>query len=160
MARIGFSQRRTIAYLYGWTLILAGLALALRFVPYTDNHGNFDPFWTVVMAACLLVAAIASFRLLAALEILKLLKVRNRQWRRRLGLAQIAEAPVDPEVEEGVLREIETGTFSVVDPETGEFTAVDPDTGEMEGVEPEGGEEVSPPRPPEQPARARDTRGS
>src|SRR6476620_7868431 len=35
MARIGFTQRRTIAYLYGWTLILAGLALALRFVPYT-----------------------------------------------------------------------------------------------------------------------------
>ena len=107
MARIGFSQRRTIAYLYGWTLILAGLALALRFVPYTDDHGNFDPLWTVVMAACLLAAGIASFRLLAALEILKLLKVRNRQWRRRLGLAQIGEAPVDPEVEEGVLRELE-----------------------------------------------------
>ena len=53
MARIGFSQRRTIAYLYGWTVILAGLALALRFVPYTDNHGNFDPLWTVVMAAAL-----------------------------------------------------------------------------------------------------------
>ena len=30
MANIGFSQRRTLAYLYGWTLILAGLALALR----------------------------------------------------------------------------------------------------------------------------------
>ena len=34
MANIGFSQRRTLAYLYGWTLVLAGLALALRFVPY------------------------------------------------------------------------------------------------------------------------------
>jgi len=158
MARIGFSQRRTIAYLYGWTLILAGLALALRFVPYTDNHGNFDPLWTAVMAACLVAAGVASFRLLAALEILKLLKVRNRQWRRRLGLAQIPEAPVEPQVEQGVLREIETGTFSVIDPETGEFTAVDPDTGEMEAVEPDGGEEVS--RPPEQPARAPDTRGS
>jgi UDP-GlcNAc:undecaprenyl-phosphate GlcNAc-1-phosphate transferase len=137
MARIGFSQRRTIAYLYAWTAILAGLALALRFVPYTDDHGNFDPLWTAVMAACLLAAAIASFRLLAALEILKLLKVRNRQWRRRLGLAQIPAAPVDPEVEEGVLREIETGTFSAVDRETGEFTAVDPDTGEMEAMPPQ-----------------------
>jgi hypothetical protein len=87
------------------------------------------------MGACLVAAAIASFRLLAALEILKLLKVRNRQWRRRLGLAQIGEAPLDPEVEEGVMRELDTGTFSVVDPETGEFTAVDPDTGEMEAVE-------------------------
>ena len=35
MARIGFSSRRTIAYLYAWTLMLAGLALALRFVPYS-----------------------------------------------------------------------------------------------------------------------------
>ena len=85
--------------------------------------------------------------------------MRNRQWRRRLGLAQIPEVPVEPEVEEGVLRELDTGTFSVVDPETGEFTAVDPDTGEIEAVEP-GGEEVSPPPPPEQPARARDTGGS
>ena len=50
MANIGFSQRRTLAYLYGWTLVLAGLALALRFVPYSDDRGNFDPFWTAVMA--------------------------------------------------------------------------------------------------------------
>ena len=40
MARIGFSQRRTITYLYGWTLVLALVALALRFVPYSDNHGQ------------------------------------------------------------------------------------------------------------------------
>ena len=31
-------------YLYGWTLVLAGLALALRFVPYSDNRGHFDLF--------------------------------------------------------------------------------------------------------------------
>jgi UDP-GlcNAc:undecaprenyl-phosphate GlcNAc-1-phosphate transferase len=160
MARIGFSQRRTIAYLYGWTLVLAGLALALRFVPYTDNHGNFDPLWTAVMAACLLAAAVASFRLLTALEILKLVKVRNRQWRRRLGLAQIPQAPLEPEVEQGVLRELDTGTFSVVDPETGEFTAVDPDTGEMEALPQDGGKDLSPPPQPEQPARARGKRDS
>src|SRR4051794_3188436 len=148
MARIGFSQRRTIAYLYGWTLVLAGLALALRFVPYTDNHGNFDAVWTAVMAAFLVAAAVASFRLLTALEILKLVKVRNRQWRRRLGLTQIPEAPVDPEVEEGVIRELDTGTFSVVDPETGEFAAVDPDTGEIEAVQSDGGQELGPPSKP------------
>src|SRR5204862_1065587 len=34
MANIGFSQRRTLAYLYGWATIMAALALALRFVPY------------------------------------------------------------------------------------------------------------------------------
>src|SRR5918998_1353253 len=54
MASIGFSQRRTLAYLYGWTMILALLALALRFVPYSDDHGNFDPAWTAVIIACLL----------------------------------------------------------------------------------------------------------
>ena len=43
MANIGFSQRRTLAYLYGWTLVMAGVALALRFVPYSDDRGNFDP---------------------------------------------------------------------------------------------------------------------
>src|SRR5262245_36975771 len=114
MARIGFSQRRTIAYLSGWPLILEGLALALRFAPYTDNHGNFDPFWTAVMAACLLAAAIASFRLLTALEILKLVKVRNRQWRRRLGLAQIDETPHKKKDEEGVARDLDPGPDSVV----------------------------------------------
>ncbi|MFI5026768.1 MAG: glycosyltransferase family 4 protein, partial [Solirubrobacterales bacterium] len=60
MARIGFSQRRTIAYLYSWTLVLAGVALALRFVPYSDNHGHFDPVWTTFMALCLLGALAAS----------------------------------------------------------------------------------------------------
>ena len=43
MARIGFSSRRTIAYLYAWTLMLAGLALALRFVPYSDHKGHYTP---------------------------------------------------------------------------------------------------------------------
>jgi UDP-GlcNAc:undecaprenyl-phosphate GlcNAc-1-phosphate transferase len=161
MARIGFSQRRTIAYLYAWTGILAAVALALRFVPYSDDHGNFDPLWTAVMVATLIAAAIASFRLLAALEILKLLKLRNRQWRRRLGLAEIAEAPFEPEVEEGVLHELDTGTFLAVDPGTGEQAAVDPDTGEFESLGSSGAEpEVSPPRPPQQPARAPGKRGS
>ena len=40
MARIGFSQRKTVAYLYGWTLMLAGVAIALRFIPYSDHHGQ------------------------------------------------------------------------------------------------------------------------
>ncbi len=48
MARIGFSSRRTIAYLYAWTLMLAGLALALRFVPYSDHHGHLHTGWTLV----------------------------------------------------------------------------------------------------------------
>ena len=51
MARIGFSSRRTIAYLYAWTLMLAGLALALRFIPYSDHKGHFHTGWTLVMVA-------------------------------------------------------------------------------------------------------------
>jgi UDP-GlcNAc:undecaprenyl-phosphate/decaprenyl-phosphate GlcNAc-1-phosphate transferase len=162
MARIGFSQRRTIAYLYGWTLVLAAVALALRFVPYSDNHGNFDALWSAVMALTLIGAVIASFRLLTALEILKLLKLRNRQWRRRLGLAEIPAAPVQPEVEEGVLQELDTGTFVAVNPDTGESTAVDPETGEFDSVGPPAVDagEVSPPPPPQQPARAPGRRGS
>src|SRR5690606_20354360 len=59
-ARIGFSQRRTVAWLYGWTATMAGLAVALRFIPYSDDRGNFQAPWTVVMAACLLAALAAS----------------------------------------------------------------------------------------------------
>jgi len=76
MANIGFSQRRTIAYLYGWTLVMAGLALALRFVPYSDDHGNFNFFWTAVIAFCGLLALAASVYLIYVLEILKLRRGR------------------------------------------------------------------------------------
>jgi UDP-GlcNAc:undecaprenyl-phosphate GlcNAc-1-phosphate transferase len=76
MANIGFSQRRTVAYLYGWTLVMAGLALALRFVPYSDDRGHFDALWTVVMVACLLVALTYSVYLVYVLEILKLRRGR------------------------------------------------------------------------------------
>jgi len=49
MARIGFSSRRTIAYLYVWTMMLAGLALAIRFIPYSDHKGHFDSLWSLVL---------------------------------------------------------------------------------------------------------------
>ncbi len=103
MAAIGFSQRRTLAYLYGWTVVMAALALALRFVPYSDNHGHFDVLWTAVMALLGLLALGASVYLIYVLEILKL---------RRFGR-------VDPE----------TGEFGVVDTETGEFEAIVPADG-------------------------------
>jgi UDP-GlcNAc:undecaprenyl-phosphate/decaprenyl-phosphate GlcNAc-1-phosphate transferase len=76
MANIGFSQRRTLAYLYGWTLALAGLALALRFVPYSDNHGHFNALWTAVMVAFGLLALATSIYLIYVLEILKLRRGR------------------------------------------------------------------------------------
>jgi UDP-GlcNAc:undecaprenyl-phosphate GlcNAc-1-phosphate transferase len=126
MAAIGFSQRRTLAYLYGWTLVLAGLALALRFVPYSDDHGSFDPAWTAVIVGCGLTALAASVYLVFVLEILKLKFFRRRQ----AGAAGVV-LPAE-EIDRGVARELETGTFEAVDPDTGELRTVDPDTGELE----------------------------
>jgi UDP-GlcNAc:undecaprenyl-phosphate GlcNAc-1-phosphate transferase len=76
MANIGFSQRRTVAYLYAWTLVMAALALALRFVPYSDDHGHFDLLWTAVMAVLGILAVAASIYLVYVLEILKLRRGR------------------------------------------------------------------------------------
>jgi UDP-GlcNAc:undecaprenyl-phosphate GlcNAc-1-phosphate transferase len=76
MANLGFSQRRSLAYLYGWTLVLAGLALALRFVPYSDDHGHFDALWTAVIVAFGVFAVAASVYLIYVLEILKLRRGR------------------------------------------------------------------------------------
>jgi UDP-GlcNAc:undecaprenyl-phosphate GlcNAc-1-phosphate transferase len=126
MADIGFSQRRTLAYLYSWTVVMALLALALRFVPYSDNHGHFDLFWSAVMAVCGLLALAASVYLVEVLEILKLRQARLRQL---VGLRTDAGRPV-PEaaaVDRAVERELETGSFPAIDPETGEFEALDPD---------------------------------
>jgi UDP-GlcNAc:undecaprenyl-phosphate GlcNAc-1-phosphate transferase len=109
--------------------VLAGVALALRFVPYTDNHGHFHAFWTGFMAACLFGAVAASIYVIQVLEILKLKRFRRRQ----VAVATTSE-PAESEVEEGVLQELDTGTFQAVDPQTGETASIDPDTGEMEAV--------------------------
>jgi UDP-GlcNAc:undecaprenyl-phosphate/decaprenyl-phosphate GlcNAc-1-phosphate transferase len=131
MANIGFSQRRTLLYLYGWALVLAGLALALRFVPYSDNHGNFNVVWTAVMLACGAAALAASVYLVVVLEILKLRRFRLRQLVGLRGPAAAEPAQVDA----GVARELETGSFAALNPDTGDFEAIDPDTGEFEAVE-------------------------
>lgn len=99
LANIGFSQRRTVLYLYGWTLALASLALALRFVPYSDNHGHFHAGWTIVLAAFGLLAVGASLYLVYVLEILKFTRFRSRQ------------GVPTPEIE----REFETGEWEIGD---------------------------------------------
>jgi UDP-GlcNAc:undecaprenyl-phosphate GlcNAc-1-phosphate transferase len=126
MANIGFSQRRTLAYMYGWTAVMALLALALRFIPYSDNHGHFNAFWTAVMATFLLLGLAASVYLVETLEILKLRRVRLRQVS---GLRREARrpAPAPADLDRAVATELETGTFPAIDPETGEFEAVEPD---------------------------------
>ena len=77
LSNIGFSQRRTVLYLYGWTISLAALALALRFVPYSDDHGHFDFQWTLVMIGFGMLALAASIYLVLVLEILKFRRFRS-----------------------------------------------------------------------------------
>jgi UDP-GlcNAc:undecaprenyl-phosphate/decaprenyl-phosphate GlcNAc-1-phosphate transferase len=124
MANIGFSQRRTLVYLYGWAVVLAVLALALRFIPYSDNHGHFNAGWTALILACGLAAIAASVYLLVALEILKLRLSRFREVAGR-GIPISRPEEIDP----GVRQELETGSFPAVDPETGEFETIGHDSG-------------------------------
>jgi UDP-GlcNAc:undecaprenyl-phosphate GlcNAc-1-phosphate transferase len=112
-ANIGFSQRRTVLYLYGWTLTLAALALALRFVPYSDDHGNFNTGWTAVIVAFGLLAVAASVYLVYVLEILKFRRFRERQLR-RAALERGVEPPPAETIEREIEREVETGEFEAV----------------------------------------------
>jgi UDP-GlcNAc:undecaprenyl-phosphate GlcNAc-1-phosphate transferase len=108
MARIGFSSRRTIAYLYAWTLMLAGLALALRFVPYSDHKGHLHTGWTLVMIGLGVIAVAASVYLVYVLEILKF---------RRLDAMRLRLLRPDAsatEIEQGVVRDLETGEIDAV----------------------------------------------
>jgi UDP-GlcNAc:undecaprenyl-phosphate GlcNAc-1-phosphate transferase len=108
MARIGFSSRRTVAYLYAWTLMLAGVALALRFVPYSDHKGHLNTAWTLVMAAIGLVAVAASFYLVYVLEILKFRRLDAIRLRRLRPEASPAE------IESTVVEDLETGEIEAV----------------------------------------------
>ncbi len=105
---IGFSQRRTVLYLYAWTLCLAALALAMRFIPYSDGAGNLDTGWSLVLAAVGVLVLIASFYLVIVLEILKLKRFTGRSLRRARG--SVSETEVDAEVAE----DLATGEFPVL----------------------------------------------
>jgi UDP-GlcNAc:undecaprenyl-phosphate/decaprenyl-phosphate GlcNAc-1-phosphate transferase len=113
-ANIGFSQRRTVLYLYGWTFALAALALALRFVPYSDNHGHLHPGWTIAMIAFAIPALVASVYLVLVLEILKLKRFRQFQLR-RVRMLEGEPPPAEAEVDAGVAHELETGEFEIAD---------------------------------------------
>lgn len=111
MARIGFSQRRTVLYLYAWTFLLAGLAVALRFIPYSDSQGNLDLGWSLLMGALFLLVLAASVYLVVVLEILKLKRLRAWQLRRA------DPDTTEHEIVERVERELETGEFPALAPQ-------------------------------------------
>jgi UDP-GlcNAc:undecaprenyl-phosphate GlcNAc-1-phosphate transferase len=106
--RIGFSQRRTVLYLYAWTITVAGLAVALRFIPYSDSSGHLDPGWSAVMLLCFAIALAASVYLVYVLEILKLRRLRA--WQLRRTDPDTSENQIDEEVE----RQLETGEFTAL----------------------------------------------
>jgi len=107
MARIGFSQRKTVLYMYAWTALLASFAIAERVIPWhRDTHYHLG--WTIVMAALGVAAVAGSIYVVYVLEIFKFRRLRVRDLRR-------AEPDTsEHEIEVRVRREVETGEFETV----------------------------------------------
>jgi UDP-GlcNAc:undecaprenyl-phosphate/decaprenyl-phosphate GlcNAc-1-phosphate transferase len=118
MANIGFSQRRTVLYLYAWMLAMAGLAVALRFVPYSDDAGHLQAGWAILMAALFLLVLGASVYLVYVLEILKFRRLDAIRLRRVR--PETSEEEIDADVEQ----HLATGEFESVRRETEEFPSV------------------------------------
>jgi UDP-GlcNAc:undecaprenyl-phosphate GlcNAc-1-phosphate transferase len=106
--RIGFSQRRTVLYLYCWSLTMAGIAVALRFVPYSQHGGHLVAGWALLMGVLLGFAVGMSVYLVWVLEILKLRRLRS--WQLRRGDPDTSEHEID----EALARELETGEFTAL----------------------------------------------
>jgi UDP-GlcNAc:undecaprenyl-phosphate/decaprenyl-phosphate GlcNAc-1-phosphate transferase len=106
--RIGFSQRRTVLYLYCWSLTMAGIAVALRFVPYSQHGGHLVAGWALLMAVLLGFAVGMSVYLVWVLEILKLRRLRS--WQLRRGDPDTSEHEID----QALARELETGEFTAL----------------------------------------------
>jgi UDP-GlcNAc:undecaprenyl-phosphate GlcNAc-1-phosphate transferase len=105
MARIGFSQRKTVAYLYIWTSLMAGLAVALRLIPHYERHAIG---WIIFLLAYIVACILASVYLIYVLEIFKFKGIRALELRHQ-----------DPdssehEIEQQIERDIETGEFEKV----------------------------------------------
>lgn len=68
---IGWGQRRTVLTLYGWCLLMSGLALATRFISWEQPGGGIDVWGALALGLIALAALVASLYLIAVLEILK-----------------------------------------------------------------------------------------
>ena len=76
--RIGYSQRRAALTIWAWCAILAGAALATKFIPFRE-HGSWHLWPTVEVAALGLLALGASLYMVYLLEIVKLANPRIRR---------------------------------------------------------------------------------
>ncbi len=106
--RMGFSQRKTVLYLYAWTTTMTAIAVALRFVPYSQHNGHLNAGWAAVMGAFMLVGLGASVYLVYVLEILKLRRLRA--WQLRRDDPDTSEHDIDSQLEE----DLETGEFQAL----------------------------------------------
>jgi UDP-GlcNAc:undecaprenyl-phosphate/decaprenyl-phosphate GlcNAc-1-phosphate transferase len=101
--RIGFSQRRTVAYLHLWAALVAAFAILVRFVP-PRPHAIWDLGNTLIVSAAGLVVLATSVWMVYRLEILK---ARHLQ---ALGLGRFArEEEEEEEREEAVERVLIAG---------------------------------------------------
>jgi UDP-GlcNAc:undecaprenyl-phosphate GlcNAc-1-phosphate transferase len=85
---------------------MAGDAVALRFVPYSERSGHLNAGWAALMGALLVIGLAASVYLVYVLEILKFRRLRS--WQLRRADPDTSEHDIDAQVD----RELETGEFS------------------------------------------------
>jgi UDP-GlcNAc:undecaprenyl-phosphate GlcNAc-1-phosphate transferase len=69
--RVGFSVRRAVVVLYGWTLSVASLAVATRFIHAFNNDGEFQTGPGLVLTGLFILTLAASVFVVYVLEILK-----------------------------------------------------------------------------------------
>jgi len=68
---IGWGQRRTVLALYAWCALMGGAAIAVRYIPYSDGHGNVHLAGALGVVAVALVVVAAAVYLVYILEIPK-----------------------------------------------------------------------------------------
>ncbi len=105
MARIGFSQRKTVVYLYAWTFLMAGLAVALRIV---SHHHRNQTAWIAGLLVLAVICAAASVYLVYVLEIFKFKGLRTIELRR------VDPDATEHQIDDQVAKDIETGEFERV----------------------------------------------
>ena len=105
MARIGFSQRKTVAYLYAWSFLMAGLAVALRLITHSHRH---QTGWIVALVGLAVLCAAASVYLVYVLEIFKFKGLRAIELRRA------DPDTTEHEIDESVRKDVDTGEFEKI----------------------------------------------
>ena len=105
MARIGFSQRKTVAYLYAWSCLMAGLAVSLRLITHSHRH---QAGWIAFLIALGVVCVAASVYLVYVLEIFKFKGLRA------IDLRRADPAATQAEIDDQVRKDVETGEFEKI----------------------------------------------